>query len=97
MLAMILNETIFHPQGGGQPGDHGIILNSITKEEVFIVVDTRVSPTDRNVIYHYGHFAPNSLHDFLDTDRTVLLHVNEQSRRLNARLHSAGHLLDKVC
>jgi Ser-tRNA(Ala) deacylase AlaX len=54
-VMMILNATIGHPQGGGQPGDKGLIIIGNT-DGVFVFCTTRwgvVAPLDSSVI-HYG-------------------------------------------
>ncbi|CAA2959601.1 Alanine--tRNA ligase [Olea europaea subsp. europaea] len=90
---LILDSTIFHPQGGGQPADPGLISNSDFK---FIVQDVR---SKDKIVYHYGHFENSDdgkLQENLEKGVQVSLSVDEQRRRLNSRLHSAGHLLD-IC
>jgi Ser-tRNA(Ala) deacylase AlaX len=49
---LILDETIFHPQGGGQPSDEGTI-SSMDGQSVFKV--HKVLPKGDTVI-HYGKF-----------------------------------------
>ncbi|XP_047336196.1 alanine--tRNA ligase [Impatiens glandulifera] len=94
-FVLTLESTIFHPQGGGQPFDTGFIefptASSIPK---FIVNDVR-SKDGR--VFHYGTFEnlesfPPKLENTID----VLLTVDESRRKLNSRLHLAGHLID-VC
>ena len=54
----------------------------------------------RNVngqIYHYGKYAGSEevgLEEGFKAGDEVVLEVDEARRRLNARLHSAGHLID---
>ncbi|KAK6930152.1 Alanyl-tRNA synthetase, class IIc, N-terminal, partial [Dillenia turbinata] len=99
--AVILESTIFHPQGGGQPSDTGFITfpNSNSK---FVVQDVR---SKDGIVFHYGSLEnedsnSNSNEELLISEIQqgiqVSLHVNEPRRTLNSRLHSAGHLLD-VC
>lgn len=92
--ALILESTIFHPQGGGQPYDTGYIFNTESNSK-FIVQDVR---SKDGVVYHYGHFENSSGEcDWkLEEGLPVLLFVDEERRKLNSRLHSAGHLLD-IC
>jgi Ser-tRNA(Ala) deacylase AlaX len=92
--ALILDSTIFHPQGGGQPYDTGFITHSSGFK--FVVQDVR---SKDGIVYHYGIFYESELQEFNTGDLVgikVLLSVDEPRRRLNSRLHSAGHLLD-VC
>ena len=83
---IILDQTIFYPQGGGQPYDTGSITNS---NGSFIVTDVRLVGEN---VYHYGFF--NNLP--FQVGEKVNLTVDEARRRLNAKNHSAGHLLDTV-
>lgn len=83
--ALILDKTIFHPQGGGQPADQGWIEGANGAVEVH---DVRMSE-DRDVL----HFINPELRGFQKND-AVSLRVDEEKRALHARLHTAGHLLD---
>ncbi|KAF3328972.1 alanine--tRNA ligase [Carex littledalei] len=96
--AVILDATIFHPQGGGQPADTGVIVSTegdVDGEVRFLVEDVR---SKDGVVFHYGKFEgiqDQSKSNFRG-GKQVNLHVNEERRNLNSRLHSAGHLLD-IC
>jgi Ser-tRNA(Ala) deacylase AlaX len=81
---LLLDQTIFYPQGGGQPSDVGFISS---QEGNFQVTKTVWFEED---IYHYGEFISGSF----QTGQEVKLAVNEDKRRLNARNHSAGHVID---
>ncbi len=48
---VVLDKTIFHPQGGGQPADEGTI---IAEGRVFKVQSLQI---DEDQIVHYGTFA----------------------------------------
>lgn len=89
--ALILNSTIFHPQGGGQPSDTGFITDTSSSRFKFVVQDVR---SKNGIVYHYGVFEKTT--EDLARGIQVLLSVDESKRKLNSRLHSAGHLLD-VC
>ncbi|XP_057959811.1 uncharacterized protein LOC131152147 isoform X3 [Malania oleifera] len=94
-LALLLDSTIFHPQGGGQPADTGFIIPCDSDHVKFIVQDVR---SRDGIVFHYG-FVENSegeLSSILVKGKEVVLHVDEPRRKLNSRLHSAGHLLD-IC
>ena len=84
---LILDQTIFYPQGGGQPCDTGII---VIGDVTFTVNNVRLSP--EGVVYHYGVFDQPGVADV--SGETVQLSVDEERRMLNARVHSAGHLID---
>ncbi|GJN37650.1 hypothetical protein PR202_gb26627 [Eleusine coracana subsp. coracana] len=53
--AVVLDATVFHPQGGGQPADKGIISAGGAR---FLVEDVR---TKDGVVYHYGRFEGHLL------------------------------------
>ncbi|KAL9691307.1 hypothetical protein QQ045_011728 [Rhodiola kirilowii] len=92
--ALILESTIFYPQGGGQTSDTGLISGADHSFK-FLVEDVR---SKGGVVFHYGHFETGA-EEFgsgkLD-GKEVLLCVDEARHELNSRLHSAGHLID-VC
>ncbi|XP_020228619.1 uncharacterized protein LOC109809658 [Cajanus cajan] len=92
--ALILDRTIFHPQGGGQPADTGsVLIHGLDNK--FVVSDVR---SKDGIVFHYGFFE-NMRGEFeptLETGQEVSLFVDMPRRKLNSRLHSAGHLLD-IC
>ncbi|GAB4851279.1 hypothetical protein Ancab_030575 [Ancistrocladus abbreviatus] len=93
--ALILDSTIFHPQGGGQPSDTGFITVPDSSFK-FLVQDVR---SRDGIVFHYGMFDGSEggeLEPNIEKGKGVHLHVDEPSRSLNSRLHSAGHLLD-IC
>jgi len=83
---LILDQTIFYPQGGGQPYDTGII-KSIDEHFVFQVQEVRFT---EGVVHHIGMIENGELSIGMD----VNCFVDENRRKLNSRLHSAGHLID---
>ncbi|KAL5541854.1 hypothetical protein UlMin_009564 [Ulmus minor] len=90
----ILDRTVFHPQGGGQPADTGFITIADSSFK-FVVQDVR---SKDGIVFHYG-FIENSDGESefkLEKGQKVFLDVDESRRKLNSRLHSAGHLLD-IC
>ncbi|KAL6627536.1 hypothetical protein ACP70R_031262 [Stipagrostis hirtigluma subsp. patula] len=90
--AVVLDATVFHPQGGGQPADTGAISAGGAR---FLVEDVRMKD---GVVFHYGKFEGTREgcgHEF-NEGQSVSLEVDAERRSLNSRLHSAGHLLD-IC
>jgi len=83
--AVILDETIFYPQGGGQPADKGEIISG---DNIFVVNDVRIDET--GTVWHFGEFKNG---EFKQGDK-MILKIDKDRRVLNAKLHSAGHLLD---
>lgn len=84
--ALILDQTIFYPQGGGQTFDTGTIS---VGENTFTVDNVRLSP--EGIVYHYGQFESEPTQT---KGQTAQLNINSERRLLNARIHSAGHLID---
>lgn len=81
---LILDQTCFYPQGGGQPYDKGIISSP---SGTFVVEETRFMD---GIVRHIGHFE----NGVLKKGETVKCLVDKPRRELNSRLHSAGHVLD---
>lgn len=81
---VILDQTIFYPQGGGQPYDQGIIENANGK---FLVEEVRFVD---GVVKHIGKFERGSFQN----GETVNCVVNKERRELHCRLHSGGHVVD---
>ena len=81
---VILNRTIFHPQGGGQPADIGTIIGEESGVE-YVVEDVQNDAERAGVIRHIGHFR-NAEESFTVGER-VRISVNEDKRLLHARLH----------
>lgn len=76
--AVRLNKTWFHPQGGGQQSDEGTI-NGVNV--------IRVIASNGNIDH-----VVSDLRDF-SVGTTVAIVVDSLKRKLNARYHSAGHLI----
>lgn len=85
-IVVILDQTVFYPQGGGQPYDQGIIESESGK---FLVQEVRFAD---GIVRHIGKFESGT---FTSQD-VVSCHVDPERRKLNARIHSAGHLVDKA-
>lgn len=85
--SVVLNETICYPQGGGQPGDVGVMVKA--EDSIFKISDTQVI-RDSGVILHFGHFSGPifSVGDY------VTVKIDAQRRLLHSRLHTGGHLID---
>ena len=82
--AVILDKTVFYPQGGGQPYDNGVIKGEIG---VFRVEEVRFQD---GFVKHIGSFEKGELSEGAE----VKCNVDPDRRRLNSRLHSAGHVVD---
>ena len=82
---IILDQTIFYPQGGGQPFDLGKIVLENAEFNV-----TAVRLDENGIVHHFGEFAKGSF----EPGDIVTLHIDEARRVHHAKLHSAGHLID---
>ncbi len=78
---VILSETIFYPQGGGQPFDIGFI-NDIPVHAVRWV--------EKEVRHYINQDAANLVRE------NVTMAIDKERRILNSRLHTGGHLLSHV-
>uniref|UniRef100_A0A0G4HI57 Threonyl/alanyl tRNA synthetase SAD domain-containing protein n=1 Tax=Chromera velia CCMP2878 TaxID=1169474 RepID=A0A0G4HI57_9ALVE len=103
---IILEKSLFHPQGGGQPGDVGRIFfrmqgdgDGETAEKSAEVKNTTIInkdlPDGGHVVLELLSSSPSSSGPALTKDTVIARQqVDVESRKANARLHSAGHLLD---
>lgn len=82
---VILDQTAFYPQGGGQPCDKGKIIAS--NGVVFIVEDVR---NIEGIVKHIGKFE----NGVFEKNMSVECFVDKERRFLHSRIHSAGHVLD---
>ena len=81
---LVLDQTIFYPQGGGQPYDIGTIE---TVNGVFEVQEVRFI---EGLVHHIGNFTKGAI----EVGEKVTSQVDESRRILNCKLHSSGHLID---
>jgi Ser-tRNA(Ala) deacylase AlaX len=91
-ISLVLDSTIFYPQGGGQPYDQGTIEIDDEYEfnccsAVFSVEEVRFKD---GIVYHIGIIISGA---FRLGDH-VVLHVNQERRLFNSRNHTAGHIID---
>ncbi len=82
--ALIVDQTIFYPQGGGQPYDQGTITANGNE---FAVEEVRFKD---GIVYHIGTITKGSFTPGMD----VLLQVDKARRIFNSKNHTAGHLID---
>ncbi len=87
---VVFDQTIFHPQGGGQPDDKG----SFTINGNEYLVTKLVAPKDPYASpYTIKHFYSDEDSVSVEAGMQAVQKIDENSRLLFARLHSAGHLL----
>lgn len=82
---LILDQTIFYPQGGGQPSDKGTIKSERAELNVKSV------EYNGGEIKHVGTFK-----GVFAIGDSVTLEIDWPLRLKNMQLHTAGHLLDLV-
>ena len=83
-----LDKTIFHPKGGGQPSDVGIIkINDV-------ILDVKKVLDVNDVIIHYVKVKEGSLITDKLVGNTVYCEIDWNQRYKVMRLHTAGHILD---
>ncbi|MEM7072855.1 MAG: alanyl-tRNA editing protein, partial [Pseudomonadota bacterium] len=89
--AIILDQTIFYPEGGGQPGDSG----QITTEDgiVVAIADTQKAPDGQLVRHLPFKNVPSWDASGLAVGQTVKLAIDWQRRLCHMRMHTALHLL----
>ncbi|QQR54533.1 hypothetical protein IPG41_05060 [Candidatus Peregrinibacteria bacterium] len=81
---VILDQTLFYAQGGGQPFDQGVMESA---RGMFRVEEVRFT---EGVVNHGGHFESGGF----EVGERVRLRVDPARRALHSRLHSAGHVVD---
>ncbi|KAI1649886.1 ThrRS/AlaRS common domain-containing protein [Daldinia loculata] len=86
---VVTEKTIFHPQGGGQPSDVGVMKSP--EGTSFDVSMVRTSATNDGEILHFGRFA-NTTAIFKAGD-SVTQTIDSEKRNLYSRYHTAGHVL----
>lgn len=89
---VITKETIFHPQGGGQPSDVGSMTTITTSAPglVFNVQAVRMDALQDGQVLHFGRFSSPSA--FAPGD-SIEQAIDVEKRTLYSRLHTAGHVL----
>ena len=81
---VFLDQTIFYPQGGGQPYDKGTINSGSSK---FVVEEVRFVD---GIVHHIGKFENGNF----SPNEAVECAVDKERRILDSKLHSAGHVVD---
>lgn len=81
---VVLDQTIFYPQGGGQPSDTGVIQAG---SKVFNVTEVRFV---NGKVNHIGNFETEAF----DLGESVTCRIDLVKRNSHSQIHSAGHLID---
>ncbi len=85
-MFIILDQTAFYPQGGGQPSDCGVIRNDHFKVNVI-----HVAQHGDQIRHYIEPIATETL-----VAQKVYGVVDQKRRLTNARYHTAGHLLSNI-
>jgi alanyl-tRNA synthetase len=81
---IVLNNTPFYPEGGGQVGDRGVLQSA---NEAIEILDTR---KENNLILHIAKQLPENI------EGTFTAKVNSTLRHESESNHSATHLLHQA-
>jgi len=84
LYQIVLNNTPFYPEGGGQVGDKGLLVSS---NETIEIVDTK---KENNLILHFAKSLPENV------NASFVAKVNTDLRSLSSRNHSATHLMHQA-
>jgi Ser-tRNA(Ala) deacylase AlaX len=87
---VVTEETIFHPQGGGQPSDVGVMTRGSNSEISFSVASARMDAVRDGQVLHFGRFNGSNIFKIGDTIEQA---IDIEKRLLFSRLHTAGHVL----
>ncbi|KAK1598434.1 Threonyl/alanyl tRNA synthetase [Colletotrichum navitas] len=87
---VVTEQTIFHPQGGGQPSDVGAM--STPAGASFAVASARMDAVRDGRVLHFGRFRDGGAAPFRAGDE-VEQAIDADKRLLHSRLHTAGHVL----
>ena len=85
---VVLQQTPFYPEKGGQVGDRGVIENGPAR---FIVTDARLD--ENGIIYHAGTFDKGRAEDFMESGSQVTARVDAEFRKKVSANHTSTHLL----
>ena len=88
-VIVVLDKTTFYPEGGGQAGDAGLLVNK-NEDIVVEVIDTKKGAN--NTIKHIGIEKSG----MINTGEKLSTIVDKEIRMASARNHSATHLLHKA-
>jgi len=84
LFQIVLNNTPFYPEGGGQVGDKGILVSA---NETIEIIDTK---KENNLILHLAKKLPENV------NTNFIAKVNQDLRSLSSRNHSATHLMHQA-
>jgi misacylated tRNA(Ala) deacylase len=85
---LVLDRTVFYPQGGGQAGDAGVLTAGAA---TLAIVDTRKHKVQPGAIAHVP--APGADLSAFTVGTRVIVQIDATRRRAHMRFHTATHLL----
>ena len=89
-IIIVLDNTPFYAESGGQVGDSGTIFDIENSQNLFIVEDTQKVQSAVNG--HYGYINSGSL----KVGQTIIAKIDYNKRIAAQRNHSATHLMHKA-
>ena len=88
LYQIVLDNTPFYPEGGGQVGDNGSLISQMSKvesqKEEIEIIDTK---KENNLIIHFAKQLPENL------EAGFVAKVNTDLRTSTSKNHSATHLM----
>ncbi|MDI9257530.1 alanine--tRNA ligase [Flavobacterium sedimenticola] len=81
LYQIVLDNTPFYPEGGGQVGDKGTLVSA---NETIDIIDTK---KENNLILHFAKQLPENV------NATFMAKVNTDLRTSTSKNHSATHLM----
>lgn len=93
---VVTEQTIFHPQGGGQPSDVGSIVTGSSDASDLVTFDVqavRMDSVNDGRVLHFGRFTSQTPGAGFKVGDTVEQAIDAEKRLLYSRLHTAGHVL----
>ncbi len=84
LYQIVLDNTPFYPEGGGQVGDKGTLISA---NETIEIIDTK---KENNLILHFAKQLPENV------NAGFVAKVNQDLRSLSSRNHSATHLMHQA-
>lgn len=90
-LDLVLDRSVLHAQGGGQPTDTGRIVSEDGLVDVHVTKVTM--DRDTGIAHHTGSSATSSSR-IPNAGDNVKVMVDEENRRILSECHTAGHVVD---
>ncbi len=81
LYQIVLDNTPFYPEGGGQVGDKGTLVSA---NEIIEIIDTK---KENNLILHFAKQLPENI------EANFVAKVNTDLRTATSKNHSATHLM----